>query len=143
MCRTCPRGTDLPLGQEAARKKHLPECVLSISHLLPAGVVWDPYFLVKKHRRFRVRSWADIPRARDGDCLSLGNSCPFIYTLVTTSVLEAFGPHLCALCTEVLGTTPTLVKHGAPGPQPDPCTQCVDSNLPELPWGADSSRRLF
>lgn len=97
MCRTCLQATDLPLDQEAARKKHLPECVLSISHLLPAGVVLDPYFLVKKHRRFRARSWADIPRAGDGDCLSLGNSSPFIFTLVTTSVLEASGPHLCPL----------------------------------------------
>lgn len=73
----------LHLGQDGARKKQLPAGVLGISHLLPATVLWDLSFSLKKHRRFWVRSCGDIPRARG----PLGTVCPLAMTALSFSLL--------------------------------------------------------
>lgn len=120
-------------SQDGARKKHVPEHVLCISHLLPARVLRNLYFLLKKHRGFWTGSCSDIPRARG----PLGTVCP----------LGRPAPcfHLWSLpvCPGSLWTMyrSAFFIHGAPGTPPSAshprssCPDCIDSDLPGPLWG--------
>lgn len=111
-CAACvPRPPVPPRGSVWGSGEACPERVLRISHLVPARMLWDLYFSLKKPRGFWTGSCRDIPKARGPP----GIACPlarpdpcFHWGSRPVCPRSLWTTYLSALCIyEALGAPPS------------------------------------